>query len=68
MTTSNEPRTTSNMAAVVGRDVRLQSGRWEFQETRTIAVPPGLTHEQAVAYCEPFFGDGERINGFNEYR
>jgi hypothetical protein len=52
------PLSTANMAAQLARGTDL---------TRTIAVPPGLTHEQAVAWCQKWLGTGERIDGFVVY-
>jgi hypothetical protein len=61
-------KTTGNMAAIVGRDVTLNSGRTEFQPTRELAVAPGLTYDEAIAYVARFLGPGERVNGFATYR
>jgi hypothetical protein len=52
------PRSTANMAA------ELVSERGM---TRTLAIPPGLTHDEAVAWVMPWLGKTERIAQFVQF-
>lgn len=49
------PRTTGHMAA----ELRDASGN-----TRTLAVPPGLTYDEAVAWIAPWLGATETLAQF----
>lgn len=54
-TTNIEPRTTSHMAAEL---------RDRYGNTRTLAVPSGLTYAEAVQWVTPWLGTHETIAQF----
>ena len=52
--TMTAPISTTNMAASVGRDVRLSSGRMVFKESASIAIPAGLTYAEVMTWLAPY--------------
>lgn len=57
------PISTTNMAASVGRDVRLSSGRIVFEESASIAIPPGLTYAEVMTWLASYIPTDGRCSG-----
>ena len=61
--TMTAPISTTNMAASVGRDVRLSSGRIVFKESASIAIPAGLTYAEVMTWLAPYIPTDGRCSG-----
>ena len=62
-----EPISTTNMAASVGRDVRLNSGRMVFEESASIAIPAGLTYAEVMTWLAPYIPTNGRCGGISTF-
>jgi hypothetical protein len=57
--TTKEPRSTNNMAAALRCTVTGTE--------RTLAIAPGLTHDEAVTYTDKWRGKHEVLTGFVQF-